>query len=196
MISKLLKQTAGIVSAGISLSIPLFAATNIPMAEEKVIQEHFAAIAQEPGAVMFTPPEGWLLADPKALPENVRVMVVGKGAKEYPPSMNLTIETFAGTLKQYLKIVKAINENKGDEWKDLGTIQTEAGEASLSQVDIKSNWGTERLMHVILLKNGTAYILTAAALKDEFPKFYKDFFNSMRSLRINKDDIGMAKVKP
>ncbi len=190
---KLSKQLLALSAAGLCFTFTLDGAVNIPPAEEKSIQESFAATVQEPGAVMFTPPEGWFLADPKALPPNVKVMVVGKGSKDYPPSMNLSIEKFSGTLKQYLKIVKAINENKGDEWKDLGSIRTEAGDASLSQVDTKSKWGTERLMHVIFLKNGTVYILTAAALKEEFPKFYKDFFNSMRSLRINKDLFEMVK---
>lgn len=166
---------------------PLTATPQLPLSEEKAIQDNFAKLASEPGAVLFNPPAGWLLADPKALPSNVKIMVVGKGSTDYPPSLNLTTERFAGTLKDYLKIVKAINDRNGDEWKDLGTIRTEAGEASLSQVDVKSKWGTERLMHVILMNDGTIYILTAAALKEEFPKFYKDFFASMRSLRINKE---------
>lgn len=167
----------------------LTAALSIPIEDEKAIQSHFADLAKEPGSVIFTPPTGWFLADPNALPPNVKVMVVGKGNSEYPPSLNLTTEKYSGTLKQYLKIVKSINDSKGDEWKDLGTIRTEAGEGSLSQVDIKSKFGTERLMHVILQKEGTIYILTAAALKNEFPKYYKDFFNSMRSLRINKNNV-------
>lgn len=170
---------------GILLSFPIFSEANLTLAEETSIQENFAKMAQEPGTVMFKPPEGWLLADPKALPPNVKIMVVGKGAHEYPPSMNLGTDTYNGTLKQYLKIVKSINESKGAEWKDLGIIRTEAGDASLSQVEGKTQWGTEKQMHVILIRDGTVYILTAAALKEEFPKFYKEFFTSMRSLRIN-----------
>ncbi len=83
--------------------------------------------------------------------------------------------------------MKAINDSQGTEWKDLGTIKTEAGDASLSQVDAKTQWGNVRTMHVILLRDGVIYIMTAAATKEEFPKYYKDFFNAMRSLRINKD---------
>lgn len=187
------KRLAYIAPATLLLFAKVTAATNIPLNEEKAIQEHFSELAHDPGAVIFTPPQGWFLADPKALPPTVKVMVVGKGSSDYPPSINLSTEKFSGTLKQYLKIVKSLNESRGDEWKDLGTIRTEAGDASLSQVDTKSKWGTERLMHVILEKNGTVYILTAAALKNEFPKYYKEFFNSMRSLRINKDALEMVK---
>ena len=151
-----------------------------------------ASLVNEPGAVMFTPPKGWRYADNDQLPKSVKVMVVGKGQHEYPPTINLGTERYTGTLKQYLKIVKEINDSQGAEWKNLGSIRTQAGNGSLSQVDAKTEWGNVRMMHVILIKNGIVYIMTAAAFKDEFPKFYKDFFNAMRSLRINKDAFEMV----
>ena len=171
----------------LSSSLYLSANEALPADEQRAIQENFFEQSREPGAVLFTPPTGWHIADPKQLPPSVKVMVVGKGSSTYPPSINLAIEEYPGTLKQYLQIVKEINDRSGGEWKDLGTIQTEAGEASLSQVDAKTKWGTERLMHAILIKNGTVYILTSAALKDEFPQYYKEFFLTMRSLRFNPD---------
>lgn len=137
--------------------------------------------------VIFTPPATWMMADASALPGRVRTMVIGKSASSFPPSINLSTEPYKGTLRQYLKIVKNMNAAQGYEWKDLGTIQTQAGPGSLSQVDTKTQWGTVRLMHVILVKNGHVYILTASALKDDFPRNYKDFFTAMRSLRIAKD---------
>lgn len=146
----------------------------------------------QPGAVYFTPPEGWRIAEADQLPSNVKVMVVGKGAHAFSPSLNLTVEPYKGTLKQYLKIVKAINDSKGASWQDLGTIRTQAGNANLSQVDTKTQWGETRMMHVILLKNSHVYILTAAALKEEFPSFYKEFFSSLRSLHINKNVYEMV----
>lgn len=152
-------------------------------------------ISQEPGAVVFSPPKGWHMADPEELPPHVRVMVVGKGKREFPPSINLSTEEFEGTLKDYLKIVKEINNSQGSEWKDLGTIRTQAGEASLSQAVSVTEWGKVRMMHVILSKNGMIYILTAAAHFEEFPKFYKMFFDAMRSLRVNQDPDEMAHGK-
>ncbi|WP_011176229.1 hypothetical protein [Candidatus Protochlamydia amoebophila] len=147
--------------------------------------------SMDSGIVLFTPPSGWRMADPKILPERVKLMVVGQGPSAFPPSMNLSLEPYSGSLKQYLKSVKNTNMAQGYQWKDLGTIRTEAGNASLSQVDTKSEWGSVRLMHVILLKNGVIYILTASALQDEFSQFYKDFFNSMRSLRVAKEAFEM-----
>ncbi|MDP1836614.1 MAG: hypothetical protein Q8K75_11905 [Chlamydiales bacterium] len=137
-------------------------------------------------ALMFTPPEGWLSANPKNLSPRVKAMVIGSGSATYPPSINLTLEDYKGSLKEYLKIVKAINDSQNAEWKNLGTIHTEAGKGSLSQVDMETNWGTVRLMHVIIVKDGQAYIMTAAALKDEFPRYYSDFFKSMQSLRFGE----------
>lgn len=155
------------------------------------IEQKYFNSSYEPGAILFNPPDGWHVADPKALPPSVKLMVVGQGSQIFPPSINLGSERFTGTLKDYLETVKAINDSQGAEWKDLGNINTQAGNASLSQVDTKTEWGEVRMMHVILIKNEVAYILTAAALKDEFPKFYKEFFKSMRSLRFNKDLIEM-----
>lgn len=145
-----------------------------------------------PGGVYFTPPEGWRMAEASQLPPNVKVMVVGKGDHTFAPSLNLTTESYKGSLKQYLKTVKSINDSRGAVWQDLGTIRTQAGNANLSQVDLKTEWGETRMMHVILVKNNNVYIMTAAALKDEFPRFYKEFFNALRSLHINKSVYEMV----
>jgi hypothetical protein len=174
------------------LSINCSAAADEEQPPHSTENQKPAIEAKEPGAVIFTPPEGWMIADAKALPPSVKIMVVGQGEHEFPPSINLGVEDFNGTLKEYLKTIKAINDSQGAEWKDLGTIRTEAGNASLSQVDSKTEWGDVRMMHVVLVKNKKAFILTAAALKEEFPRFYKDFFRSMRSLRINKDIYEMV----
>lgn len=138
-----------------------------------------------PGAVYFTPPKGWQQADASALSPTVKMLVVGKGKGDLPPSIHLALEPYQGTLKDYMKIVKAINVSKGGEWKDLGKIRTHAGEGSLSQLDTKTQWGDMRMLHTIVLKNNTIYIMTAAALRDEFPAYYKHFFDAMTSLHVN-----------
>ncbi|WP_059359888.1 hypothetical protein [Parachlamydia acanthamoebae] len=137
--------------------------------------------------ITFTPPNGWRIADSKELPKHVKIMVVGQGEREFSPSINLATEHYTRSLNDYLKRIKEINQSQGVEWKNLGSIHTDAGEANLSQVDEKTQWGDLRMMHVVLVKDETAYILTAAALKDEFPKFYKDFFASLKSLRFIKE---------
>ena len=176
-----------ILSSIIALGIMELSAEDIEQTEE-MLKTNTQAIVNEQSSstsVMFTPPTGWRNADATALSEHVNIMVVGQGKHELPPSMTLGTENYQGTLKQYLKRIKEINRSKGYEWKDLGSIRTEAGNASLSQVDTRSQGGDVRMMHVILLRDGVIYILTAAALKEEFPSFYKEIFNSFRSLKFN-----------
>lgn len=154
--------------------------------------QSYIKAAEEPGAILFNPPEDWKVVDPKLLPKHVKAMIIGKGKSNFPPSINIGMEKWAGTVKEYLqRVVKPANDNAHCDWKDLGTIKTQAGEASLSQVDIESSWGSQRLMHVIIKKSDNLYVVTAAALKEEFPEFYKEFFTAMRSIRFNKDVFEM-----
>ncbi len=167
-----------------SLIVPSFA-----LAEEhaKNFSNYHTSGIDEPGSLLMTCPKGWQAADPAALPQKVKFMIVGKGKGSYPPSINLGLEPFKGSLEDYLNMVKQVNESLGAEWKDLGKIKTKAGHASLSQVDMNTEWGAVRLMHVILVKNRTVYVITAGALKNEFHLHYKDFFNAMKSIRFNPD---------
>lgn len=155
----------------------------------------FAAITSSISAeetLTFTPPAGWGLAPRETLTPAIKVMVVGKGQKEYPPSINLAMENWSGTLKDYLKVVKDLNDAHSTEFKDLGKVKTEAGDALLTQEDITTKWGDVRQMHLFYLHDGVVYILTAASLKEEFPKYYKEFFSSMTSLRISKGVFDMV----
>ncbi len=173
----------------ISCSILVASCATLGFAEaawdDSSLQSSFKSLSEEPGSVSFLPPEGWHLADPKSLPSHVKIMVVGKGSSTFPPSINLATDEFKGSLKEYLKVVHAINKKLGADAKDLGQIATLAGEARLLQIDTPTAWGTERQMQVILVKNGMAYILTASALEKEFSRFYPQFFQSLKSLKIN-----------
>lgn len=145
--------------------------------------EAAAPTPSQPTAIAFTPPKGWRKADENALPKEVSIMVVGTGEHEFPPSITLGSEPYPGTMKEYLKRVKEISSSKGNEWKDLGTIKSDAGVLNLSQTDSQTEWGKVRMLHVMIKKDGIMYVLTAASLKEEFSKFYKDFFEAFRSLR-------------
>lgn len=169
------------------VALPLLAEEALLAPEEvEKIQSAYEKMATEPGSVMFDPPAGWKMADPKVLSQHIKIMVVGDTQGAFPPSINLAWDPFKGTLKEYLKMVKSFNDSQNADWKDLGTIATKAGNASLSQVDTKTKWGVERQMQVIFLKDEKAWILTCSALKDEFARYYKDFFEAIKSLRINE----------
>lgn len=156
------------------------------------LQQSYNLALEEPESVIFIPPKGWLAADPSILPQSVKAMVIGKSEKNYPPSINIGLEPFTGSLKSYLKNVKMINEAQNATWKDLGQVTTECGPASLSSVDMTTEWGDVKLLHAIIVRYGTAYILTCASLKDEFTTNYKDFLSAIHSLRINKDVYEMV----
>ena len=161
--------------------------------EMTAFETEYFANAEMPGAVVFNPPDGWLIADRTALPPNIKIMVVGKGEHEFPPSITLCLDPCEDSLRDYLKKMKSYNDAVNAEWKEVGTITTQAGQASLSQVNETTEWGEVKMMHALIVQEGTAYILTAAALKEEFPRFYKDFFTSMRSLRFNPIDEPVEK---
>lgn len=148
----------------------------------------FSLTAEE--MVAFSAPDGWRTADANELPKSVKLMIVGASTSNFPPSLNLAMEQYAGSLKDYLKNVKQINVAKGLSWKSLGTLQTQAGTASISQVDAPSEWGDIRLMHVMLKHGDTIYILTGGALKAEFAQFYPDFFKAFKSLRFEQNANG------
>lgn len=152
---------------------------------EAQLEPQASTQSQESITVTFMPPKGWKSAESNQLSSRVKTMVVGTSAKGYPPSINLATENYSGTLKEYLKIIKSINDSKGTLWKNLGNISTDAGIGNLSQVESKTQWGDIRMMHVVLLKDGVIYILTATALRDEFSTVYKDFFKAFRSLKIS-----------
>lgn len=165
------------------LAMLLLTFFGIASAESPLIQE--AAKAKET-YITFVPPTGWRMAEQGELPPNVYSMVVGTSTSYFPPSINVASENYAGTLPDYLKIVQSINASKGAQWRQLGTIDTQTGTGSLSQVDAKTEHGDMRMMHAIVLKGQTIYIMTAAAAKDEFSKYYKDFFAAMRSLQVEE----------
>jgi len=173
------------------LMLPIFIAISLygesNESEKSKLADQFLKAAGQEGSILFTPPEGWGAVDPQSLglSEIIKAMVIGKGKHEFPPSMNLAIHPYGGTIKDYLKEVKKENDAIRADFKDLGNIQVQAGDARLCQVDFKTKYGEVREMHLFLLKEGTMFVLTAGALKEEFPKFYNDFFSSMRSLRFN-----------
>jgi hypothetical protein len=138
----------------------------------------------------FKPPPEWSLADPSLLSKRVKIAFLGKGKKGFYPSINLTIEEVDVSLAEYVKAVKAIHErDPAKQWRNLGHFKTAAGEAVLTAIDTKNGWGPIRLLQLLFVKEKTAYILTACALKEDFPQFYQAFQPAFRSLTLTSDLI-------
>ena len=139
----------------------------------------------------FVPPEGWEIADPKGDSTRVKMSFLKNTGKGFCPSINLAIEETQVTPSEYLKAVRAIHEQDRDRhWRTLGKVRTAAGLAQLTEIDTKTEWGPARILQLIHLKEGKAYILTAAALKEEFSSYYKEIQTAFRSLTLTNDLVG------
>ena len=149
----------------------------------------FSIIDAAADEICFRPPLGWALADSAALSPNVKAPVIGPKTGMIPPSINLTTESFSGSLKDYVAIMKSISGKMGGTWKDLGAFKTAAGPANISQLINKTEWGDIQMLHVVLVKDGIVYILAAAALKEEFPSYYRQFYETFASLQFNESAL-------
>jgi len=78
-------------------------------------------------------------------------------------------------------------KRKRQKWRHLGKFQTEAGPAELTEVEVKTQFGKARLMQLILFHEGTAYVLTAGALKKDFNRHAPAIEKAMSSLTVSTD---------
>ncbi|MBJ7449883.1 MAG: hypothetical protein JHC93_05945 [Parachlamydiales bacterium] len=132
----------------------------------------------------FISPKGWKIIDKKLLPGNVKCLVQGRTLNDVPPSLNLAVENCTSSLENYLKSAKSIFVSKGDSWQQLGTIKTRSGPAALVLITQDSPFGQVRLMQAFIQQNNVIYLLTATALKEEFNKYYSDFFKAFQSFSL------------
>ncbi len=138
----------------------------------------------------FIPPKGWEFADPSHLSPRVQVgfVMVNKN-NSFNPSLNLAIEEKVEVgMEEYLKCIKARHEKEHkNRWRDLGSFATPAGTARLTSLDTKTEGGEARLLQLILIKDKQAYILTAAASKEDFGQHHQEFEKAFRSLQLTDD---------
>jgi hypothetical protein len=136
----------------------------------------------------FVPPPEWEIADPSTLSPAVKISFLKNSGKGFCPSINLAIEETDVSLSDYLKAVKTIHEqDRKNQWRALGKVRTSAGMAQLTEIDSTTEWGPVRILQLILIKDKHAYVLTAAALKEEMSNYYKEVQAAFRSLTISYD---------
>ena len=143
----------------------------------------FAALHSE---AYFIPPKDWQVADPAQLSPSVKASFLTKGKKEYCPSMNIASEKVVISLDEYMKAVKEAHcRDKNNKWRDLGKFTCMAGEGRLCEIEAKTPLGTARLLQFIFVKEGTAYVVTGSALKEEFAAHLKEFQKAFHSFSIS-----------
>lgn len=145
--------------------------------------------AETPLHCFFTPPSGWLVGDPKQLSGRVQISFLKK-QEGFCPSINLAVEPTDVSQEEYIQIVQSIHENHhADRWRRLGKVPALAGNCDLTELDMTTEWGPVRLLQLILVRDGCAYIMTAAATKKEIASYYGDFQACFRSLQMTPNLI-------
>jgi|GEM_PF-2993743 len=144
---------------------------------------------------LFSPPEGWEIADSKMPSKRAVVGFVDKTNSGFCPSLNLTQETVSIPIKEYLAIVQKNCQAKKLKWRQLGTLETLSGKAYLVEIESTTKFGPSRILQAILPFEDTVYILTAGALKKDFGKHAPVVERAMRSMQIEKDLFILAGSK-
>jgi hypothetical protein len=150
--------------------------------------ESIAPPVQKPYYCYFIPPKGWDLADKSKMSPRVKICFLGKSSNTILPSVNLATEKVNVSLKAYIDIIKSDCEKDPNcSWRDLGKYNTPLGEGRLTEREMKIRGSVSRQVQLIVIKDNRAYVLTAAALKEEFSSHYKTFEAVLKSLTITDD---------
>lgn len=138
----------------------------------------------------FIPPKDWELSKPETLSPRVKIGFFGKAKSEVPPRLSLATEKVEIPLPEYVKAVIALHRaDPNNRVRDLGKMKIPAGDAHLIEIDAKKEYGEFRLWQLLVVKNKTAYIVTASAAKEEFSKLYSVFQSVFNSVVITEDLI-------
>ncbi|MBM3191110.1 MAG: hypothetical protein FJZ63_00455 [Chlamydiae bacterium] len=145
----------------------------------------FLALAADEGFYYFIPPKSWKVVHPEKLPSTIKIAFVANSKKAFKPSLNLGIEKVSVTLPEYIAAVKKqLSSDRKNRWHEVGFLPTKAGKAHISQIDVKAECGDIRSMQAILIQNGTAYVMTAVALREDFLTYHNDFIHAFESFTL------------
>lgn len=136
---------------------------------------------------LFTPPDGWEIADPKTPAQRPIIGFVDKTRSGFRPSLHLTHEKTSLPMKEYLEVVKKNSLQKKRSWKELGTIETKSGKATMIEVEISTQFGKTRLLQALLRREEDLFILTAGATKKEFGKYATKIERAFSSMELCDD---------
>ena len=138
----------------------------------------------------FIPPKNWKLVDPTKLSKTIDVAFVENSKKPFKPSINLGIEKVNIALDKYVVAAKKqITANKSNQWRELGYIINKSGKAHLAQIDSKNSCGDIRSVQSIFVNQGTVFILTAVALKEDFEDYLNTFIEAFESFCIKENAV-------
>jgi len=136
---------------------------------------------------IFSPPPNWEYIILPETPPCIKATFVGESSSPLKPSINIAQENISISEEAYLKAVKAIHdEEPNTKWKKTGKITTQVGIATLAEIDSKNSLGDLKMIQMILIKDKVAYIITGAAVKEDFPKIVQQLLQSCRSFHFEE----------
>lgn len=130
----------------------------------------------------FSPPKGWVRHEKSFPSPRVKIGYISSEKKEFRPSVTLTEEKTSLSSEGYFTTVRHLYDSDPDKrFRTLGTLQTKAGTARLCSIDMPCPAGDIRLLQTIFVREGTAYLLTAAMLQEDFGTYREAILDSFRS---------------
>lgn len=136
----------------------------------------------------FKPPEEWIPVKSEDPSAEGMIAYIGKAKKVVPPSLCLTTEPTDLSLREYIKAAKALHESDLHvDWRDLGEFTFRAGKGRLGEICNPTPFGEMKILQGILVQNGCAYVLTGAALKEEFAEHRAALIAAIRSMAVLPD---------
>ncbi len=136
----------------------------------------------------FIPPSGWEIAQLKTPSPHVKVGFIGKGSTDFRPSINLATEEVDVSLKEYVKAVKELQTaDPNTQWRDLGKLSMKAGDGRLIEITDPAPFGEVKIFQALFVNGETAYILTAAALKEDLNKLRNEIIQSFKTFNLVDD---------
>lgn len=138
--------------------------------------------------LLLTPPSDWEIASDPSLSPRIEVAFVKKNTSRFRPSLNLTTEKVNLSLDEYVGAVRKLYSTEHHtRWRYLGSYATAAGPAALTELDVDTEWGPVRMLQLLLVKEGTAYIVTGATLKEESFQYYQTFRAIFKEIAFTED---------
>ena len=136
----------------------------------------------------FHPPENWLVSDPTFYAPSVQICFIPKKKTGFSPSINLAIEEDVPSLDDYLATIRLLHIGKQSKnWRRLGPLSAQGIEGVLTEIDTSSDGRHFRMLQCIFVHKKNAYILTAAALKNEMSRYLAGFLKAFKSFTISQN---------
>lgn len=142
------------------------------------------ALALQAQPCSFTLPKGWECVKEKERPPGILYLAQGPTKNLFTPSINLASEPTDLTLDEYTTDVEKLYQEPTKTVLCLGSLQTAAGPMKVLQIDEKFPWEEIRILQGIVIKDHTAYVVTATMNESQFPTLITALLESMKSFSL------------